>query len=118
MVHGEAILLQSIDDERGDLAVIFNYQHAHNLSDASVSKTARKEILKSIRHTGQCYEEQNHHLKSMCCHDHRRGLLKHFHIIGHNVFRLTENRITWRNTGFCLIRFVGDGRWQFGHRRA
>ena len=38
MIHGEAILLQPVDDERGDLAVIFNYQHAHNSSETSVSK--------------------------------------------------------------------------------
>ena len=39
MVHGEAVLLQPVDDERGDLTVIFNHKYAHNPSGARVSET-------------------------------------------------------------------------------
>ena len=45
MVRGEAVLLQPVDHERGDLAVIFNYKHAHKSSGARVYETVAQRHL-------------------------------------------------------------------------
>jgi hypothetical protein len=69
MVRGEAILLQSIDHERGDLAVIFNYQHAHKSSGQEYNMDLRaKTSLKAFTLLTRATGERSHRLKSMSCH--------------------------------------------------
>jgi hypothetical protein len=54
MIHGEAILLQPVDDERGDLAVISNYQDAHNSSMVErIRNFCVKKSFKGFHHSAR-----------------------------------------------------------------